>query len=161
MLPDGETGELVLTTLSKYAMPMIRYRTRDLTRIIPGRCACGRTIRRIDRISSRSDDMFIIRGVNVFPSQIEAALLSVPGTTPNYQITLYTERGMDNVSIEVELSQEKCSELGENQEGFRRQVAAMVESVTGIRMSLELKAPNTLPKSEGKAKRVIDNRVRD
>ena len=161
VLPDGETGELVLTTLSKYAMPMIRYRTRDLTRIIPGRCACGRTIRRIDRISSRSDDMFIIRGVNVFPSQIEAALLSVPGTTPNYQITLYTEKGMDNVAIEVELSQEKFSELGENQEGFRRQVAAMVESVTGIRMSLELKAPNTLPKSEGKAKRVIDNRVRD
>ena len=160
-LPDGEYGELVLTTLSKYAMPMIRYRTRDLTRIIPGRCACGRTIRRIDRISSRSDDMFIIRGVNVFPSQIEAALLSVRGTTPNYLITLTNDnRGMDNVAVEVELSQEKFNELGENQEGFRRQVSAMVESVTGIRIAITLREPGTLPRSEGKAKRVVDNRTR-
>ena len=161
VLPDGEFGELVLTTLSKYAMPMIRYRTRDLTRIIPGRCACGRTIRRIDRISSRSDDMFIIRGVNVFPSQIEAALLSVPGTTPNYMITLSNEKGMDNVAVDVELSQEKFNELGDNQESFRRQVSAMVESVTGIRVALTLVAPGSIPRSEGKAKRVIDNRVRD
>lgn len=161
VLPDGEYGELVLTTLSKYAMPMIRYRTRDLTRIIPGRCACGRTIRRIDRISSRSDDMFIIRGVNVFPSQIEAALLNVAGTTPNYLITLTNERGMDNVAVEVELSQEKFNELGGNQESFRRQVAAMVESVTGIRIAITLQAPGTLPRSEGKVKRVVDNRVRD
>ena len=161
VLPDGEFGELVLTTLSKYAMPMIRYRTRDLTRIIPGRCACGRTIRRIDRISSRSDDMFIIRGVNVFPSQIEAALLSVRGTTPNYLITLTNDnRGMDNVAVEVELSQEKFNELGENQEPFRRQVSAMVESVTGIRIAIALRAPGTLPRSEGKAKRVVDNRTR-
>ena len=160
-LPDGEYGELVLTTLSKYAMPMIRYRTRDLTRIIPGRCACGRTIRRIDRISSRSDDMFIIRGVNVFPSPIEAALLSVRGTTPNYLITLTNDnRGMDNVAVEVELSQEKFNELGENQEPFRRQVSAMVESVTGIRIAIALRAPGTLPRSEGKAKRVVDNRTR-
>ena len=159
-LPDGEYGELVLTTLSKYAMPMIRYRTRDLTRIIPGRCACGRTIRRIDRISSRSDDMFIIRGVNVFPSQIEAALLNVRGTTPNYLITLTNDKGMDNVAVEVELSQEKFNELGANQESFRRQVSAMVESVTGIRIAITLLAPGTLPRSEGKAKRVIDNRVR-
>ena len=161
VLPDGEYGELVLTTLSKYAMPMIRYRTRDLTRIIPGRCACGRTIRRIDRISSRSDDMFIIRGVNVFPSQIEAALLNVRGTTPNYMITLTNDRGMDNVAVEVELSQEKFNELGDNQEAFRRQVSAMVESVTGIRVAITLMAPGSLPRSEGKAKRVIDNRVRD
>jgi phenylacetate-CoA ligase len=160
VLPDGEYGELVLTTLSKYAMPMIRYRTRDLTRIIPGRCACGRTIRRIDRISSRSDDMFIIRGVNVFPSQIEAALLNVRGTTPNYMITLTNDKGMDNVAVEVELSQEKFNELGANQESFRRQVSAMVESVTGIRIAITLLAPGTLPRSEGKAKRVIDNRVR-
>ncbi len=160
-LPDGEFGELVLTTLDKEAMPMIRYRTRDLTRIIPGRCACGRTIRRIDRISSRSDDMFIIRGVNVFPSQIEAALLSVRGTTPNYLITLTNDnRGMDNVAVEVELSQEKFNELGDNQESFRRQVSAMVESVTGIRIAITLKAPGTLPRSEGKAKRVVDNRTR-
>ena len=161
VLPDGEFGELVLTTLSKYAMPMIRYRTRDLTRIIPGRCACGRTIRRIDRISSRSDDMFIIRGVNVFPSQIEAALLSVRGTTPNYLITLTNEKGMDNVAVEVELSQEKFNELGANQDSFRRQVSAMVESVTGIRIAVTLLAPGVLPRSEGKVKRVVDNRTRE
>ena len=161
VLPDGEEGELVLSTLSKDAMPMLRYRTRDISKILTEPCACGRTIRRIDRISSRSDDMFIIRGVNVFPSQIEAALLNVPGTTPNYMITLSNEKGMDNVSVEVELSQEKFNELGDNQESFRRQVSAMVESVTGIRMALTLVAPGSIPRSEGKAKRVIDNRVRD
>ena len=110
--------------------------------------------------NGRSDDMLIIRGVNVFPSQIEAALLSVRGTTPNYMITLTNDKGMDNVAVEVELSQEKFNELGENQEAFRRQVSAMVESVTGIRIAITLKAPGTLPRSEGKAKRVLDNRVR-
>ena len=105
--------------------------------------------------------MFIIRGVNVFPSQIEAALLNVRGTTPNYMITLSNEKGMDNLAVEVELSQEKFNELGENQESFRRQVSAMVESVTGIRIAITLLPPGTLPRSEGKAKRVIDNRTRD
>ena len=92
-LPDGEEGELVLTTLSKQAMPMIRYRTRDITAFIAEPCACGRTMRRIRRIGRRSDDMFIIRGVNVFPSQIEAALLAVEGTLPHYQIVLTREKG--------------------------------------------------------------------
>ena len=110
VLPDGETGELVLTTLSKYAMPMIRYRTRDITKIIAEPCECGRTIRRIARISSRSDDMFIIRGVNVFPSQIETAILSVDGTMPHYNIILYTENGLDNIEVDVEINEELFSD---------------------------------------------------
>jgi len=161
VLPDGEFGELVLTSLNKFAMPMIRYRTRDLTRIIPEPCRCGRTIRRIDRISARSDDMFIIRGVNVFPSQIESALLSVEGTTPNYQIILYSERGMDNVEVDFEINSELFSDQVREMEELRRRVNAAIESVIGIRAKVVMVAPNSIARSEGKAKRVIDNRVRD
>ncbi len=103
-LPDGEEGELVLTTLSKQAMPMIRYRTRDITALIPGPCACGRTLRRIRRIGRRSDDMLIIRGVNVFPSQVETALLQVEGTLPHYQIILTREHGLDQMEVQVEVT---------------------------------------------------------
>ena len=159
-LPDGEFGELVLTTLDKEAMPMIRYRTRDLTRIIAEPCACGRTLRRIDRIGSRSDDMFIIRGVNVFPSQIEAALLSVEGTTPNYQIILYTERGMDNVEVDVEITEEMFSDDVAGLEKLQRKLAHAVESLVGIRIAVKLVAAHTIARSEGKARRVIDRRER-
>jgi len=160
VLPDGETGELVLTTLAKYAMPMIRYRTRDLTRIIAEPCACGRTLRRIDRISTRSDDMFIIRGVNVFPSQIEAALLTVPGTTANYHITLRTINDVDNIEVTAELTPELFSDQVREMEELRRRIAAAIESVIGLRISLKLAAPGSIPRSEGKAKRVTDERVR-
>jgi phenylacetate-CoA ligase len=159
VLPDGELGELVLTSLSKFAMPMIRYRTRDLTRIISEPCACGRTLRRIDRISNRSDDMFIIRGVNVFPSQIEAGILRVDGATPNYRITLFTERGMDNIAVEVELLPELYGDA-ERVESLRRKITASVESITGIRVLFKVVEPMSLERSEGKAKRVIDNRTR-
>jgi phenylacetate-CoA ligase len=101
VLPDGDEGELVLTTLSKQAMPMIRYRTRDITRLLPGRCACGRTMRRIGRIGRRSDDMLIVRGVNVFPSQVETALLQVEGTLPHYQIVLTRAHGLDQMEVQV------------------------------------------------------------
>ena len=160
VLPDGEVGELVLTTLSKYAMPMIRYRTRDLTRIISEPCKCGRTIRRIDRISSRSDDMFIIRGVNVFPSQIESALLAVEGTTANYLITLYTENGMDNIQVDAELRPDMISSDTEKMARLHKRVSASIESVTGLRVKLKLVDPNTIPRSEGKAKRVSDQRIK-
>ena len=160
VLPDGETGELVLTTLSKFAMPMIRYRTRDLTRIIPEPCECGRTLRRIDRISSRSDDMFIIRGVNVFPSQIEAAMLSVPGTTANYHITLRTIHDVDNIEVTAELTPELFSDQVREMEELRRRIADAIESVIGLRISLKLAAPGSIPRSEGKAKRVTDERIR-
>ena len=160
VLPDGETGELVLTTLSKYAMPMIRYRTRDITRIIPEKCACGRTLRRIDRISSRSDDMFIIRGVNVFPSQIESALLMVEGTTPNYMIKLSTAGNMDNISLDIELAKDVYAQGEAIIEQIRRMVTASVESITGLRIKVTVVPFNSITRSEGKAKRVLDNRIR-
>ena len=158
VLPDGEMGELVLTTLSKYAMPMIRYRTRDLTRIIAEPCKCGRTIRRIDRISARSDDMFIIRGVNVFPSQIESALLTVPGVSANYLIILTTENGMDNIELNVEMSPEVFSDQVKELENLQRNIVRAVESVIGLRIRIKLVAPQTIARSEGKAKRVLDQR---
>ena len=109
-LPDGQEGELVLTTLSKQAMPMIRYRTRDITALMPGPCACGRTLRRMRRIGRRSDDMLIIRGVNVFPSQVEAALLEIEGTLPHYQIILTREHGLDQMEVQVEVTPQMFSD---------------------------------------------------
>ena len=160
VLPDGEFGELVLTTLSKFGMPMIRYRTRDLTRIITEPCKCGRTIRRIDRISARSDDMFIIRGVNVFPSQIESALLTVEGASANYMIILTTENGMDSIELDVELNEENFSDQVREMEALQKRIVSAVESVIGLRIKLKLVAPKSITRSEGKAKRVIDNRVK-
>lgn len=160
VLPDGEFGELVLTTLTKVAMPMIRYRTRDLTRIIAEPCECGRTLRRIERISSRSDDMFIIRGVNVFPSQIETALLSIEGTMPHYNIILYTENGLDNIEVDVEINEELFSDKVRSMEDLQHRLTAAVEGLIGIRVRVKLVAPNTIQRSEGKARRVIDHRER-
>ena len=160
VLPDGEFGELVLTTLTKVAMPMIRYRTRDLTRIIAEPCECGRTLRRIERISSLSDDMFIIRGVNVFPSQIETALLSIEGTMPHYNIILYTENGLDNIEVDVEINEELFSDKVRSMEDLQHRLTAAVEGLIGIRVRVKLVAPNTIQRSEGKARRVIDHRER-
>ena len=108
--PDGVEGELVLTTLSKHAMPMIRYRTRDITALASEPCGCGRTLRRIKRISRRSDDMIIIRGVNVYPSQIETALLKVEGALPHYQIILTREKGLDEMEVQVEVTRDVFSD---------------------------------------------------
>ena len=157
-LPEGEEGELVLTTLCKMAMPMIRYRTRDITRIITEKCPCGRTIRRIQRISRRSDDMFIIRGVNVFPSQIEEALLSVEGTLPHYQIVLTREKGLDNIEVQVEVTPEVFSDKVRALEDFQNTLSQSIHSVIGIRADVQLVEPHTIKRSEGKAKRLIDNR---
>ena len=159
-VPEGEIGELVLTTLDREMMPLIRYRTRDLTRIIAEPCECGRTIRRIARISSRSDDMFIIRGVNVFPSQIETALLSVEGTMPHYNIILYTENGLDNIEVDVEINEELFSDKVRSMEELQHRLTAAVEGLIGIRVRIKLVAPNTIQRSEGKARRVIDHRER-
>ena len=160
VLPDGAFGELVITTLTKEAFPMIRYRTHDLTRIISEPCACGRTIRRIDRIGSRCDDMMIIRGVNVFPSQIEAALLSVDGTLPHYNIVLYTERGMDNIEVNVEVSEKIFSDKISTMEELQKKLSLAIEHTIGLRVKVQLVAPQTIQRSEGKAKRVIDQRER-
>jgi len=158
-VPDGEEGELVFTTLTKKAMPMLRYRTRDITRIYAEPCACGRTIRRIQRISRRSDDMFIIRGVNVFPSQIEAALLPVEGTSPHYQIVLSSDAaGLGQMEVQVEVTPEAFSDKVGAMEALQRKLSESVERILNIRVAVRLVEPNSIPRSEGKAKRVIDKR---
>lgn len=159
-LPDGELGELVLTTLNKEAMPLIRYRTGDISRIIPGNCECGRTLRRIERISSRSDDMLTIQGVNIFPSQIEAALLSIEGTLPHYNIVLDSENGMDSIEVNVEITEAIFSDRVRSLEAFQHNLIDAIENVLGLRVKLKLVAPGAIQRSEGKAKRVIDHRNR-
>jgi len=158
VLPDGSEGELVLTTLSKQAMPMIRYRTRDITAIDPEPCACGRTLRRIRRIGRRSDDMFIIRGVNVFPSQVEIALLAVEGTLPHYQIVLSRDKGLDEMEVQVEVTAEVFSDEIRGLQLLQAKLEHSIEHVLGIRVKVTLVAPRTLARSEGKAKRVLDKR---
>ncbi len=157
-VPDGQEGELVLTTLSKRAMPMIRYRTRDITLIHADPCPCGRTIRRIRRISRRSDDMLIIHGVNVFPSQIEEALLMVEGTAPHYQIVLTNDGVMDRIEVQVEVTRDVFTDRVGALEAVRRKLAESIEKVINIHVKLKLVEPNTIQRSEGKAKRVIDQR---
>jgi phenylacetate-CoA ligase len=158
VLPDGKEGELVLTTLCKQAMPMIRYRTRDITMIIPDKCKCGRTIRRIKRISRRSDDMLIIRGVNIFPSQIESAILAAEGILPHYQIVLTRDKGMDNIEVQVEVTEEIFSDKVRAMEGLQSKLMHTLENITSIRIGVRLVAHQTIKRSEGKAKRVLDLR---
>ncbi|MCL5743360.1 MAG: phenylacetate--CoA ligase [Acidobacteria bacterium] len=157
-LPDGEEGELVLTTLSKRAMPMIRYRTRDITAINPEPCPCGRTVRRIRRISRRSDDMLVIRGVNVFPSQIEAALLAVEGTLPHYQIILTRRKGLDEMEVLVEVTPEVFSDKIGALEDLNAKLVEALDQVLGLRVTVRMVEPKTIQRSEGKAKRVVDLR---
>ncbi len=157
-LADGEEGELVLTTLGKQAMPMIRYRTRDITALTSERCECGRTLRRIKRISRRSDDMFIIRGVNVYPSQIETALLKVEGTLPHYQIILTRDKGLDEIQVQVEVTREVFGDTVGALELLQQKLARSIDTLIGLRAEVRLVQPQSLQRSEGKAKRVIDQR---
>ena len=159
-VPDGEEGELVFTTLSKKAMPMIRYRTRDITTLISEPCPCGRTIRRIKRIARRSDDMFIIRGVNVYPSQIETALLSVEGTMPHYLIILKGDMGLDEIEVQVEVTPEAFSDRVGVMETLQKKIGQAIERIINIRVKVRLVEPNTIQRSEGKAKRVLDQRTK-
>jgi phenylacetate-CoA ligase len=156
---DGEEGELVITTLSKKAMPMIRYRTHDISRIFRGTCVCGRTVRRIERIARRSDDMLIIRGVNMYPSQIETALLAVEGTLPHYQIILTRDQGLDQVEVQVEVTTEVFSDRISGLENLQNQLTRSIENTVGLRVHVRLVEPHTIQRSEGKAKRVIDKRL--
>jgi phenylacetate-CoA ligase len=158
-LADGSEGELVLTTLSKQAMPMIRYRTRDITSILPGRCECGRTLRRIGRIGRRSDDMLIIRGVNIFPSQVEAALLEIEGTLPHYQIVLTREQGLDEMEVQVEVTQQMFTDKIGALQGLHDRLQSALDHVLGIRVRVALVEANTIERSQGKARRVIDRRT--
>jgi len=158
-LPDGSEGELVLTTLSKQAMPMVRYRTRDITSVLPGRCECGRTLRRIDRIGRRSDDMLIIRGVNVFPSQVEAALLEIEGTLPHYQIVLTRQQGLDEMEVQVEVTPQMFTDKIGALQGLHDRLQGALDHVRGIRVRVALVEANTIERSQGKARRVIDRRT--
>jgi phenylacetate-CoA ligase len=158
-LADGNEGELVLTTLSKQAMPMVRYRTRDITMILPGQCECGRTLRRIGRIGRRSDDMLIIRGVNVFPSQVEAALLEIEGTLPHYQIVLTREQGLDEMEVQVEVTPRMFTDKIGALQGLHDRLQGALDHVLGIRVRVALVEANTIERSQGKARRVIDRRT--
>jgi phenylacetate-CoA ligase len=158
-LPDGQEGELVISTLSKQAMPILRYRTRDITSIEATPCPCGRTIRRIKRIGRRSDDMFIIRGVNVFPSQIETALLRAEKALPHYQIVLDRKNHLDTVEVKVEVSRDMMSDSMSDMDSLNKRFSHSIEQILGISVLVTLCEPDSLPRSEGKAKRVIDNRA--
>ncbi len=158
VLQDEEEGELVLTTLSKEAMPMLRYRTRDITALTRQQCECGRSLRRIKRISRRSDDMFIIRGVNVYPSQIESALLKVEGALPHYQIVLSRERDLDIMEVQVEVTPEVFSDTVGALERLQGQLSKSIEITVGLHANVRLVQPRAIQRSEGKAKRVIDQR---
>ena len=157
-VPDGECGELVLTTLDRQATPLIRYRTRDLTRIIPGPCPCGRTHRRIDRIRGRSDDMMIINGVNIFPLQVEQTLLRIPGIGSNYLIEIHEENFMDKLHVSVELAADAFQGTLSQLEGLHGRVLAALREETGVTPVVKLLEAGSLPAAEGKAVRVIDRR---
>jgi len=163
-VPDGGEGELALTTLSKEAMPLLRYRTRDLTRALPGPCRCGRTARRLARIERRSDDMLIVGGVNVFPTQIEEALLAVDAAAPHYLLRLRRERGLDRLELQVEYGADRFGR-GDGDglaaiERFRGEVARAVHAATGLKAEVRLMEPGALPRAvEGKARRVRDERA--
>ena len=158
VLPDGEEGELVFTTLDRFGTPMVRYRTRDLTTLQTEPCKCGRTMRVMSRIHARSDDMLIIHGVNVFPSQIEACLMKVPEVAPHYLIELSSTDTMDLFEIKVEVIPEAFSDTMAAMESIRKRVAASIKEIVGLSPKIHLVAPGTLPRSQGKIKRVIDNR---
>jgi phenylacetate-CoA ligase len=154
-LPPGEAGELVITTLTKEALPMIRYRTRDITRLTDEPCTCGRSHVRILRVTGRTDDMLIIRGVNVYPSQLEAILVGLPGLSPHYQIVLTREGALDDITIEVEPE----NPLGEAERGRKaEEVCHQIKSMIGVTCAVAIKAPGEVPRSQGKAVRVRDMR---
>jgi phenylacetate-CoA ligase len=156
-VPEGEAGELVLTTLSKQALPMVRYRTRDITRLTHEPCACGRTHVRIMRVTGRDDDMLIIRGVNVFPSQVEAVLVGFPGVAPHYQIALTREGSLDVMTLEVEAAPDaSADEASRNQIADR--VVRHIKERIGLTCGVVVKAPGEMPRSQGKAVRVKDLR---
>jgi phenylacetate-CoA ligase len=157
-LPDGEEGELVLTHINREAMPIIRYRTRDLTRIIPGLCPCGRVHRRIERIKGRTDDMLIVGGVNVFPSQIESVLMKIPEVGNNYQIVLDRKENLDRLHVRVELYSKMFQGDMEGINNLKKKLVEELRALITVNPRIELLEPGSLPPSTGKAVRVIDNR---
>ena len=157
-LPYGESGELVFTTITKTGMPMIRYRTHDICSLDESPCSCGRTLLRMSRLTGRTDDMLIIRGVNVFPSQIESVLLRVAGVSPHYMLVVDRVNSTDRLEVQVEFTDEIFSDTVADIETLQHTIAEQIKSVVGIAAVVKLVPPKTIPRSEGKAKRIIDNR---
>ena len=157
-LPTGEQGELVFTTINKKGMPLIRYRTRDITSLDDSPCPCGRTHVRMLRVRGRTDDMLIIRGVNVFPSQIESVLMQIEGVSPHYQLLVDREAGLDIMEVQVEVSEDMFSDRIRGLEQWQDLIQGEIESYLGIGVKVTLVEPRTIARSEGKAVRVVDNR---
>jgi phenylacetate-CoA ligase len=159
-VPDGERGEVVFTTLTKEGIPVIRYRTRDISRIVVGECSCGRTFRKMERVTGRTDDMLIIRGVNVYPSQIEQVLMSIPGVAPHYQVVLDKKGPLDTVEVQVEVSPDFEFDEIKELESLQRRVEGAIASTLAVSVDVKLVEPRAIQRSEGKAKRVLDLRAK-
>ena len=157
-VPDGQEGELVLTTLTREGMPVLRYRTRDITSLDRSQCACGRWFVRMARVTGRTDDMLIVRGVNVYPSQIEEALLTVAGVLPYYAIIVERKGALDEMTIQVEVQAEVFSDQMKQMTELHEHIQSEILSVTGVRTHVQLLEPNSLERSAGKAVRVFDKR---
>jgi phenylacetate-CoA ligase len=157
-LPPGEKGELVITTITKEGIPLIRYRTRDITRLIKEPCICGRTHTRIERLSGRSDDMLIIRGVNVFPSQIESVLFNIKGIEPHYQLIVERDGNLDTLEVQVEVNEQTFSDKIMQMQSLGQQIKKDIKDLLGVTCKIRLVEPKSIARSEGKAQRVIDNR---
>ena len=157
-LPAGEIGELVITTLTKEAIPLLRYRTRDLTSLNPAPCRCGRTFARMKRVQGRSDDMLIIRGVNVFPQQIESIILETEGLSPHYQLIVTRENNLDNLEVQVEVDESLFSDAIKNLQRLESKVQKNIKEFLGVTARVKLVEPRSIQRSEGKAKRIVDMR---
>jgi phenylacetate-CoA ligase len=157
-VPPGEMGELVITTLTKEAMPLLRYRTRDITSLTYAPCVCGRTLARMHRLRGRSDDMLIIRGVNVFPSQIEAVLLETPGVAPHYQLIVDREGQLDTLEVQVEVDEATFSDEVKQLQALAKNIERQIKDYYTVSVKVRLVEPRSIPRSEGKAQRVIDKR---
>ncbi|NLI81667.1 MAG: phenylacetate--CoA ligase [Deltaproteobacteria bacterium] len=158
VLPYGETGELVFTSITKEAFPIIRYRTRDITSLNPEPCVCGRTLMRMNRVSGRTDDMLIIRGVNVFPSQIESVLMEIEGVEPHYQLVVDRVDNLDILSVMVEVGEGTFSDEVRVLQDLEKKITKNIKEYLGVSVKVKLVEPKTIARSEGKAQRVIDNR---
>ena len=158
VLPYGESGELVFTTITKEAFPLLRYRTRDITTLNPDPCICGRTLVRMDKVRGRSDDMLIIRGVNVFPSQIESVIMQTKGVEPHYQLIVDRKDNLDTLTVRVEINEKLFSDEVKKLQELENRISKDIKETLGVSAKVQLAEPKSIARSEGKAARVIDNR---
>jgi len=158
VLPEGQQGELVFTCIDKDALPLLRYRTRDICTIHRGTCSCGRTLIKMTKPCGRSDDMLIIRGINVFPSQIESVLLDMEMTTPNYLLVVDRVNNLDTLEVQVELTQELFSDTVRDLELIEKKIKSALLTTLGLAAAVKLVGPKSIARSEGKAQRILDKR---